>query len=1110
MALQETLELDVAEALRGVDRVDDALTQAASAFKVALADALDVLRTPAEVTIDGPGLASSVEQAVAGADAVAAVSLDGLDAATASVSDAIDAGVASADTAVTVTATGLDAVTSEVSDAVTSADSTITVQADVEGAAAEIADLGAAADASSASIEGVTTSTRALDVAAGLAAGELGSLKEALPEESSLGGVAAGLAAVAVGATEAFHAADEAEIADARLASTFGDLADSVQQIDVGGLTGDLTALAERAGSSDEALKLSIARLAELGRSGGASDNQIVQVSQDIAALALRLSVVNPTLGEAGDIAARLTTGFARGGRALAPFGLALTAAEINARALADTGKDDAASLNLFEKSAAGAALAVEQLGGNLGPDFQRGTEQTVIGLRSVKEEFQNALEVVGKPLLEPVLEELRRGEPALVDLASIFGELAVDVLPLAASLIGVATPALHGALVVVEDLSPVLQGLVDVVDDIPAPVLATIGVFLALQKAGRLVSPVLSGVQAAVTGLATTSAAGGSAISGVGSALTGLLNPATLALVGVAALVTAVSAHNAKLKEERRHIEEVGEALAKQEKSFRDTISAEADSTTSHKHQNDDLVRLGLTIDNFTDLALKGTGGYERFLDALARGGEISQRGAALLGQLAEQGLSLDQAFEEAQRRGVGLSLTNEGLVRTFVKLQGSASKEAEAALDSAQAHGKFSQAQRDAAVANARVIDGTIDYTKVLGELLPLQVQAADGTVVLGTATDQAALLVQGYAAQLESIRVGTDAIAIAQAKAGPSLGGVIDQFRRGTLTGDDFANVLANTGLTASELGNALTEAKQQTDEFVNGFVQGLPQITGASAELAKDHSLAKFLDSLHQKTLDEARFVDSIVTLERRGATELAKTFDEAGIGAATEARKAATLGDAELARREEQRKADVAVAARKAAELRTIGEQIADDAQHTVDRVGHVKPPDLTRPIKLALGYADSALQHAAHDFEVSGRHLGESIGTGLDLSQPAIFRAAERAGRAAKAGFARELQISSPSKVFLGYGLNAGTSAASGLDASAAQVDAAAVRLARRMVLNLPSAQTTANTAATGPAPTVAGAGVSGVRDIIVNEVANDPVATARAVDAMLGARAGR
>jgi len=533
-----------------------------------------------EVTADASPVTSAVDAAVAAADAVVPVEVDA-----SGVTSAVDEAVGSVDGTVPVeVAPGdLATVAGEISAAVADADTTVTVDADTEQAVAAVADLGSGADASSTAVDDLAGSTRRLGAVAAFAAGDLADITEALPDSGVLAATAGGLAAVAVAATASFRAALESDTAENRLASTFGDLAEQVQNVDVGGLTGDLTALATQAGSSDERLKVAISRIAELGESAGATDPQIVSTTQNIEALALRAAAANPTLGEAGDVADRLTNAFARGGRALAPYGLDLQAAEINARALANTGKTAATDLTLFEKATAGSALAVEQLGDRLGTDFQAGTKQTVIGLRSVKQEFDNALEAIGQPLLGPVLEELRQGEPVLVELASIFGEAAVAVLPLGRSLLEVAAPALHQTVDVIELVLPLASGLVSVLDAIPAPVLVAAGTFLTLRAGMGGLDRLFERTAAGALGMAHSVGR-----QGLAASLGGLVSPLGVVTVGIAGLVTVIASHRAEVAKEKAAVAEFTAELAKQETSLTDLTRAKLEARTEDRNQND------------------------------------------------------------------------------------------------------------------------------------------------------------------------------------------------------------------------------------------------------------------------------------------------------------------------------------------------------------------------------------------------------------------------------------------------------------------------------------------------------------------------------------------
>lgn len=68
VALEERLELDVADALRSVDTIEAALERAAQTFKVALADALDLLGSVAVTEVDARAVTTSIEEAAALAD----------------------------------------------------------------------------------------------------------------------------------------------------------------------------------------------------------------------------------------------------------------------------------------------------------------------------------------------------------------------------------------------------------------------------------------------------------------------------------------------------------------------------------------------------------------------------------------------------------------------------------------------------------------------------------------------------------------------------------------------------------------------------------------------------------------------------------------------------------------------------------------------------------------------------------------------------------------------------------------------------------------------------------------------------------------------------------
>ena len=156
-----------------------------------------------------------------------------------------------------------------------------------------------------------------------------------------LGGPLAGAAAgiTALGATVGFLFAQGVEATGVlqRFDTVLGDMADEVLRVDVGDLNENLDDLAIKLGSDDEALRDASASLFQFGINSGASRQAAATFTKQIDALAARAVALNPALGSVGDVAESMALRIQRGGRFAATFQLSLTAAEIEARALADT-----------------------------------------------------------------------------------------------------------------------------------------------------------------------------------------------------------------------------------------------------------------------------------------------------------------------------------------------------------------------------------------------------------------------------------------------------------------------------------------------------------------------------------------------------------------------------------------------------------------------------------------------------------------------------------------------------------------------------------------------------------------------------------------------------
>lgn len=281
------------------------------------------------------------------------------------------------------------------------------VKADTEEAQKSIDDLSGSIGTMGEAAQGALGGLGGLSGATGGAVGALGATAVAG------GAAAAGLVAFS-------QAAIDAESASQRFQYVAGGMADELSSIDVGGLSGDIGELALKIGSSDEAMLNATSSFVTFAESTGASSSQIVEASDNINALALRAAALNPELGDAGAVAERLATALARGGRATAGFGIGLTSAEINARALADTGKESADELTQFEKAAAGAAIATERLGNSMGEDFSAGAENARNEWNRMTESFGEAQETVGAralPAIENITEAVTNLSEGLTNL---------------------------------------------------------------------------------------------------------------------------------------------------------------------------------------------------------------------------------------------------------------------------------------------------------------------------------------------------------------------------------------------------------------------------------------------------------------------------------------------------------------------------------------------------------------------------------------------------------------------------------------------------------------------------------------------------------------------
>jgi len=526
VALEEELVLDFTQALQDIGTVEDALTQIAENFKAAMEEALSALEIPPiDVPVNDDQVVALEQQ------------LDQLEGS------------------VTVTTENPNEPAQEVQSAFESTPFVVTPEIDTEALTQSLDDAFAQAESSSEGLsglgEGLENAQAGFSSAAGGALEFQGALS--LVRESSgavardsgaLLGIADKLGGKFLPLTAAFTAfglagrtfvssARSSVSASERFSFILGDMAEEVDNIDIGGLNEDLTTLAQRLGQDDEALRNAASKIFQIGKTSGIARPEVADLTETVVALAARAGALDPTLTNVGASAQRLFFGLARGGPILARFGIDLPAKEL--REFAEQSGKTFASLSIGERATIGAELALKKLGGTLASDINQGAENTEIRFRALREEFNNAVEDLGVPLLEPTLAAIRAGQPLLLELANLFSSLISAVAPLGALLIESVTPAVEGLAGALSLLLSPLGPLSEIIGSLPSELVTlatTFGVVaLAVNRytaaakgavavdAVSGVAPTASRLQRAAAGLDVSAARIGIAVAGITTA---------------------------------------------------------------------------------------------------------------------------------------------------------------------------------------------------------------------------------------------------------------------------------------------------------------------------------------------------------------------------------------------------------------------------------------------------------------------------------------------------------------------------------------------------------------------------------------------------------------
>lgn len=548
--LTESLGLDVSEALSAVDSLEERLTSAAEAAQDALSAAftasLDDLQALADLGAaalaegvstglsDGAdeGVAA-VESAVEGLEPTVDVDVEIEDSAIGELESAIEAASTTVD--VGVDASEVAVAEEDVQGLIAAeqqAEQVITISAQADGLAdaeGQVADLGGGAEKAQDQTGNLGVEMGELGAVSAVASGQLSGtagIVKGLPGGFGLAAVAGGAFAGAL--TGLVNKAINADAASTRFKETLGSMAGEVESLagTVPGLDKNLGDLALSTGSSASAIREAITTFVLLGRSAGATEDQIAGSSKQLVVLANYLSATNPKLGTADELITKLGGALVRGGRFAANFGLDVgTSADVAARAGEMYGKAGT-SASFFEKQTAGLAIVFEKLGPTMAAGIDEGVDRPIVKLRQLEAELTKVLVTGSKPLIQPFVDALIALQPVLIGAAGLFSSLASGVFPIFAAQIGA--------------IGKVLGALAELLDNRFAQALvATAGGFLAAQKSASLLLTLIPRI---ASGLASIASATG--LNTLADKLASFAGGAKAAQVQTAALTATTRAN--------------------------------------------------------------------------------------------------------------------------------------------------------------------------------------------------------------------------------------------------------------------------------------------------------------------------------------------------------------------------------------------------------------------------------------------------------------------------------------------------------------------------------------------------------------------------------------
>ena len=264
-------------------------------------------------------------------------------------------------------------------------------------------------------------------------------------------------------AGEAVKLAVDAAEAGSAFATSFGTAEASMQEF--------VDEFAHMAGFTEGELKQLLAVTGAVVQGIGATEQESADLAQSMAVLAGDVASFSNAAGGAEAVLMALQSAINGEREALKTYGLALSEAEVQQRALQDSGKATASELSRLEKAQATVALAYEKAGKAIG-DLERTQDSEANTLRRVNALWKEAKTQIGEeliPALAGILPEVEAAIPAVSELAAALASLAGTAAGEAGGVIG-------GLADVVSGIELIGAAAGDVVDNFKGARLSALG----------------------------------------------------------------------------------------------------------------------------------------------------------------------------------------------------------------------------------------------------------------------------------------------------------------------------------------------------------------------------------------------------------------------------------------------------------------------------------------------------------------------------------------------------------------------------------------------------------------------------------------------------------